>query len=419
MSIFRQTSGQPWLVDDVGNIRGITSPNGSELIFPTPEADGATELTPRKVRSLVAARRVWSPAVYPAGTTNVTIVNQIPIPSAGVNGFKLVYENGTTTASTLNTSKWALAASDADNGASLTWASATFSGATSIALPVTAGTAPHNVNTPIVSDHISQYAASGYLQVRSYFSGSGCALNPGAGELAAFASATGQTFKTGFSSGAIGDTTGITLTSGQLIVPAGVVWTFSIPSATLACCGGSTLRGQGSTANAMGMIYRAAALLTTSSLHVSPYIQAQSGQNSTATMDQVVKLIDAVAPRYLVLLPGSGNDSDLTSAGFAAMKGRFAQSLDYCYRKNVIPIAATLMPSSALTAPQEALRVAQNAWLKSLGDVAVADIATVVENPANKAQLLPAYDSGDGTHLTDAGADVCGRVIANTLSNLL
>jgi len=377
---------------------------------------------PRKeklVRSLVGAEKIWSPSPYPAGTTNVTIVNQIPVPTSGVTGFKLIYENPTTTASTLTTSKWATTTSDADNGSSLTWTSTTFSGATSIALPVTVGTAPNNVNSPIVSDHISKYIASGYLQVRSYFSGSGCALNPAAGELAAFASATSRTFKTGFAAGAVTDVTGMTLTSGQLIVPSGVLWTFGRSAVTLACSGGSTLRGQGTTANAMGMVYRAAALLTNSTVAVTPYVQAVSGQGSQTSMDQIVKLVDAVRPNYLVLLPGSGNDSDLTSAGFEQMKGRFAQSLDYCRRNGVTPIAGTLMPSSSLTAPQEALRVAQNSWLRSLGGVLVADIAAVVENPANQAQILPAYDSGDGTHLNDAGAAATAAAIAGAVSQSL
>jgi hypothetical protein len=349
--------------------------------------------------------------------------NQIPTPAAWT-GFRLIYENGTATAATVTTSKAAVTSTDGDNGSTLTYTSATFAGAATAALPVIGGAYDATaITTPVVSDHVSLPGNVGqYLIVRTYYSGANaCALNPGAGELLAFNALTGMNYKTSFAAGVVADNAACgTPTTGQIICPAGVYFTYSLPSITLACTGGSTLRGQGSTANATGMVYKAASLLTTSARIVSPYIGAISSQNSVVSSANAKLIINAINPDILCILPGSGNDTDLTATGFAAMKGRTADTLDYCRRNGVVPIVVTLMPSTVLTAPQETLRLAQNVWALSLANqgILVADVAAVVENPANRATLLPAYDSGDGTHINDAGVAVAGAVIAAVVARL-
>jgi lysophospholipase L1-like esterase len=71
-------------------------------------------------------------------------------------------------------------------------------------------------------------------------------------------------------------------------------------------------------------------------------------------------------------------------------------------------IGATLTPatgySEGFDAQQEATRQAVNAWIRH-SDVfdAVADFDTVLRDPADPAQLAPAYDSGDHLHPNDAG----------------
>lgn len=335
----------------------------------------------------------------------------------------MVYSNGTAATGTVGGSKAAVTATDADNGAALTWTVVTFDGAATKALPVISGTEPQAVKSLVVSDHISRPSnlASDFLMVRSYFSDSGCAMNPAAGELASFRTSTGMKYKSGFATGVIGDTTGITASEGQLIVPEGVVWHFDIPSLTLACVGGSTLRGQGSTANATGMVYRAAAALTNSSRIVSPYVAAFSGQNSTASMSNAIQVVNTIKPDVLLFLAGSGNDTDLSAAGFEAMKGRTAAVINHCRKNGVVPIIGTVPPSTSLSAPQEALRILQNTWARSLANqgILVADIAAAVQDTSNAAILLAAYDSGDGTHLNDAGHDGGAVPITNIVARLL
>lgn len=364
----------------------------------------------------MGVQRVWSPGPFPAGTNNVTIQNQIPVPS-GVNGFSLVYENGTTTASTLNTSKYAYSSTDGDNGATLPWASNTIAGATSAALPVAVGAAPQSLISQVITDRQdvpSQGAL--YLDIRSYFSGSGCALNPAAGELAAFASATGLIYKSGFAGGVVADNAGITMSAGQLICPSGVIWYADRPILTIAAFAGSTFRGQGSTANALGMIARTALLLSNANRLCLPYIGAQSGQNSTASNLQLAKTLQSILPDVVFILVGSGNDSDLTDKGFRAMRSRVAANIEQIRKVGAVPVLVTAMPAAGLTVDQNTLRVAQNTWGLSLDGVLKVDASAIASNPANPAQLLPAYDSGDGTHLNDAGHAAVAAVMADMIT---
>ena len=349
----------------------------------------------------------WNCTAFAAGTA-ATIQNQIPAPAPFV-GARLIYENGTTTASTLTSAKAASPSSSGVDGSALTWTTVTFSGASSIALPVSVGTEPTNTKTPLRSDYINVVAANTslpLLMVRSQFATSGCAMNPAAGELAAFNSETGLTYLSGFSVGgsAVADTTGITMSTGQIICPAGVQFFYDRPAITVACIGGSTFRGQGSSGNAVGAVYRSCSDLTNSTRVVSPYISAFSGQNSvTSALATLPAMISVVRPEIVLILAGSGNDSDLSATGFEAMKGRMWEAADTCRRNGAIPVFCTIAPAG-LAAPEEALRRAQNEWLRALAAyVPVVDLAAVMENPSNIGVLLPAYDSGDGVHFNDAG----------------
>lgn len=365
----------------------------------------------------------WSCPAFAAGTA-ATIQNQIPAPAPFV-GARLIYENGTTTVSTLTSAKVASPATSGVDGAALTWAAATFSGASSVALPVSVGAEPANTKTPVRSDYVSIVAANPalpLLMVRSQFATSGCAMNPQAGELAAFNAETGLTYLSGFTvgGGAVLDTTGIAMSTGQLICPAGVQFFYDRPAITVACVGGSTLRGQGSSGNAVGLVYRSCRDLTNSARVVSPYIAAFSSQNSvTSALATLPAMISVVRPEIVLMLAGSGNDSDLSAAGFAAMKGRMWEAADTCRRNGAIPVFCTLAPA-ALAAPEEALRRAQNDWLRALAAyVPVVDIALAVENPADIRLLLPAYDSGDGVHFNNAGHIAASVQLTTRLSSLL
>ena len=70
-----------------------------------------------------------------------------------------------------------------------------------------------------------------------------------------------------------------------------------------------------------------------------------------------------------------------------------------------IPIFWTSFPTNGRTAAQDAPRQWLNATLRGLRSNGwlVADFDAAISNGGNPASILPAFDSGDGLHLNDAG----------------
>ena len=85
----------------------------------------------------------------------------------------------------------------------------------------------------------------------------------------------------------------------------------------------------------------------------------------------------------------------------------YQQLIDVAHAHGIKVIGATLQPTegtSGWTPEGNTLREAVNNWILPSGAFdGTADFCTVLEDPANPAQLLPAYDSGDHLHPNDAG----------------
>jgi lysophospholipase L1-like esterase len=375
-------------------------------------AKGAIKLT-----SMSGATKYFAAAPFnPGAPINYTLATQIQAP-ATFTGFKLVVGNPYTAASTLSGLRVASPVATGNDGSALSYTVATFAGATSIVLPPAVGTDPSiTAMTWYASDPIlmSPASSANLLHVRYDFAGQTCGMQLAVGEMAAFNTASGYDFRVGNVAGS-GSTAAITMLAGQAFVPGGVIWTFDRPARTIAVIGGSTTRGQGSEGNSYGYVTRACALKSSSSLVYTPYIVARSSANSTDAIVQATSILSLIQPYAMVIPVGSGNDAVLDAAGFEKMKGRVAQIIELCIAARVMPVLTTLPPSDDLSAPQELLRLAQNTWAKSLQGILCADVATAVENPTNRGTLLPAYDSGDGTHLNAAGHAVMASVLAATL----
>jgi lysophospholipase L1-like esterase len=91
--------------------------------------------------------------------------------------------------------------------------------------------------------------------------------------------------------------------------------------------------------------------------------------------------------------------SDFTSA--------YEQLISIAHAHGIKVIGATLQPdegTGSWTPEGNTLREAVNNWILTSGAFdGKADFSTVLEDPANPAQLLPAFDSGDHLHPNDAG----------------
>jgi lysophospholipase L1-like esterase len=81
------------------------------------------------------------------------------------------------------------------------------------------------------------------------------------------------------------------------------------------------------------------------------------------------------------------------------------------YGATLTPFEGTPFPGY-FTPAGEAKRQAVNAWIRTSGEYdAVIDFDLVTRDPNNPTFLLPAYDSGDHLHPSDAGYEAMGNAI--------
>jgi len=81
------------------------------------------------------------------------------------------------------------------------------------------------------------------------------------------------------------------------------------------------------------------------------------------------------------------------------------------YGATLLPFAGTIFPGY-FTPAGEVKRQAVNAWIRTSGEYdAVIDFDLVTRDPNSPTFLLPAYDSGDGLHPSDAGYEAMGNAI--------
>jgi lysophospholipase L1-like esterase len=75
-------------------------------------------------------------------------------------------------------------------------------------------------------------------------------------------------------------------------------------------------------------------------------------------------------------------------------------------------IGGTMLPYSPLNSTQAGIRTTVNNWIRTSGAFdAVIDFDSVMRDPGNPAQMLPAYDSGDHLHPNDAGMQAMANAV--------
>jgi len=140
-----------------------------------------------------------------------------------------------------------------------------------------------------------------------------------------------------------------------------------------------------------------------------------AGPSALARFDRDVLMTPGVT--HIVLLEA------INDIGASARDGTTADDLIQGYRqlterahdRGLVIIGATLTPAgprAALTPELEAKRVAVNAFIRAPGNFdAVIDFDAVTRDPVHPTQFLPAYDSGDHLHPSDAGYKAMGEAI--------
>lgn len=106
------------------------------------------------------------------------------------------------------------------------------------------------------------------------------------------------------------------------------------------------------------------------------------------------------------------NDINLTGVTADQIIAGYQTMIDQAHQAGVRIIGGTILPNSTQTAAQAAIRAQVNQWIRTSGAFdAVIDFDAALRDPANPAQLLPAYDSGDHLHPNSAGMQVMADTV--------
>ena len=135
-------------------------------------------------------------------------------------------------------------------------------------------------------------------------------------------------------------------------------------------------------------------------------VTGQKSEDSFAIARRMVAAADDL-PSYVAVKVYSPNDGAPTQALIDAVWGRLLELCSYLRSRGIPTVLFTSPPVNSWTAGQHAFNEAQNTRAFALAvawsGVKVVDMATAVSDPANRRQLLPAYNYGDGVHVLDAG----------------
>ncbi|WP_165949410.1 SGNH/GDSL hydrolase family protein [Kribbella turkmenica] len=130
--------------------------------------------------------------------------------------------------------------------------------------------------------------------------------------------------------------------------------------------------------------------------------------SALARLDQDV-LIRSGATHVIVLLgindiSGGATEQDVI--------GALRQVITRAHARGLKIYGGTLTPFGNAPDLREERRLAVNEWIRTSGEFdAVVDFDAALRDPANPRRMLPAYDSGDSLHPSDAGYEAMGNAI--------
>ncbi len=140
-----------------------------------------------------------------------------------------------------------------------------------------------------------------------------------------------------------------------------------------------------------------------------------TGPSALARFDRDVLMTPGVT--HVVLLEGINDIGASVRDGVTAddiIQG-YRQLIERAHDRGIVIIGATLTPAAPrapYTPELEAKRAAVNAFIRGPGNFdGVIDFDAATRDPAHPTQFLPAYDSGDHLHPSDAGYKAMGEAI--------
>jgi lysophospholipase L1-like esterase len=135
---------------------------------------------------------------------------------------------------------------------------------------------------------------------------------------------------------------------------------------------------------------------------------ADAGTNGQSALHRFLRdAVEQADVKAVIIWEGTNDIGGGPALPLSDFTSAYEQLIDIAHSHGITVIGATLQPDEGAgywTAEGNALREAVNNWILTSGAFdGTADFSTVLEDPANPARLLPAYDSGDHLHPNDAG----------------
>jgi lysophospholipase L1-like esterase len=421
---------------------GYTDLSGSQV---SNGAEGVAGVTPSgtlltengfvvpQFSSIAAASKIFG--VGSGGTAislGTTMVTQHPAEWDFV-GVQLLYENQSASSYTVTKARVASTATHQDIANTSTWYDVTFSGSASGTVAASpSGAGSDTQGSFLLSDFVpvisvartDNTAKTPLLQARSYFAAAANGLSVGAGDIAAWNAGIASYDRQYAARAPAGDVTATftasqqPLEAGTWIVPASVLFHYTKDVRTLLICGDSLSKGHLTTGGATSWPAILTGILRQNNKRYAAHNLAWTGQTLAASIVRSKAAISILKPDYAVIFSWSPNDAaagSVTQATFDAGYSRALEHVSWCRRNGVEPILCTSGPWNALSGAQNTIRRANNARILALRSygIRVFDFASVLEDPSNNAQILPAYNQGDGLHYNDAGHLAMATLAAN------
>lgn len=349
-------------------------------------------------------------------------------PFVGVQLMFALYKN---VAQTITLCKIAPSGTDKNDGTALTWTTVTFTSATMPAGGT--GTNPNITPSLLLSDVIpvssvprtDNASKKPLLQVRTYFNAAGDGINVPSGIFSGWNTSqyeNGMQYAHQIVGGdhvTVIDSQPLVDTGTSWIQPAAIRFLYGVPSVTIAACGDSLTRGQGSAGNSQGFPYMASYYLSSATKVIQQMNFGISGQTHATSMSTAQVVIASYKPAFITLFAWSPNDV-ATQVLMDTCWSNLLKVIKLCRDSDIRPIVFTSAPCGLTNTTQEALRRAQNARVLGLAlAFDVCDVDRILSSAPGASTLNPLYDSGDGLHYNAAGYAAGGAELASIINRYI
>ena len=136
------------------------------------------------------------------------------------------------------------------------------------------------------------------------------------------------------------------------------------------------------------------------------WLTIEKGRSADNTSDMLARfqtdIIDYGDAAYVIIWGGA---NDLRSLTEEETETNLQAMSSMAHNAGIKVVAVSITPLNDISAPNKLMLLAINSWIQNtaINVDYVADAYTATDDPDNPGNILPAYDSGDHAHLSNAG----------------